>query len=174
MRINFPEAPHFALVLRTPFGALGIRCEGQHVCAVDILSGPVAERPSKDAFLGSVARDFQAYFDDPAHVFSSQFALGGTPFQRRVWHYLTTIPAGRPQTYGEVATALSTAPRAIGQACAANPIPLLIPCHRVVAAHGHGGFMHARAGQWIEVKRWLLAHEARCATADESRNCRAA
>lgn len=169
-----PINPGYSLVLRAPFGALGIRCNGAKIVAIDILNGSVPEQTSNDAFLSSVVCDFNTYFDNPAHVFTSVFAVGGTAFQRRVWQHLCAIAPGRPQTYGEVARKLGSAPRAVGQACAANAIPLLIPCHRVVAAHGHGGFMHARAGQWIDVKRWLLSHEARCATAESASDRRAA
>lgn len=164
----------YSVILRAPFGALGIRCDAAQITGVDILEGHPAERTSNDVFLSSVVRDFNTYFDNPAHVFTSAFAIAGTVFQQRVWRHLCAITPGRPQTYGEVARELGSAPRAVGQACAANAVPLLIPCHRVVAAHGHGGFMHARAGRWIEVKRWLLSHEARCASAQSSGNRRAA
>jgi O-6-methylguanine DNA methyltransferase len=81
----------------------------------------------------------------------------GTAFQQEVWQFLLTIPPGETRSYGEVATALERpgAARAIGQACGANPIPLLIPCHRVLAADGkRGGFSSGLA--W---KRWLLERE---------------
>jgi methylated-DNA-[protein]-cysteine S-methyltransferase len=71
------------------------------------------------------------------------------------------IPAGQSATYGARAKRLGTAARAVGQACGANPLPILIPCHRVVAAHGLGGFMHSAAGAPLDVKTWLLAHERR-------------
>ncbi len=82
----------------------------------------------------------------------------GTPFQRRVWEELRRIPAGRTRTYGEVALALGSrgAARAVGGACAANPVPLLVPCHRVVGRAGPGGFS---AG--LPWKERLLALERR-------------
>jgi methylated-DNA-[protein]-cysteine S-methyltransferase len=83
----------------------------------------------------------------------------GTPFQRRVWKELQRIPPGARLTYGELAERLKTAPRTVGGACRANPIPLLIPCHRVVAANGDGGFAGHTRGHWLEIKRWLLEHE---------------
>jgi len=83
----------------------------------------------------------------------------GTAFQRRVWAALLEIPPGSRLTYGALADRLGTSPRAVGGACRANPIPLLIPCHRVVAAGGAGGFAGHREGRWVEIKRWLLAHE---------------
>ncbi len=84
----------------------------------------------------------------------------GTPFRRRVWDALSTIPVGESRTYGEMARRLATAPRAIGGACGANPIALVIPCHRVVGSQGAmGGFMNAVDGDPIAIKRWLLTHE---------------
>lgn len=83
----------------------------------------------------------------------------GTPFQLRVWRALCEIPPGRTLTYGELARRLETSPRAVGGACRANPVPLLIPCHRVVARNGLGGFAGRRQGAWTDLKARLLAHE---------------
>ncbi|MBS1146921.1 MAG: methylated-DNA-(protein)-cysteine S-methyltransferase, partial [Proteobacteria bacterium] len=80
-------------------------------------------------------------------------------FQKRVWRALMEIPAGHPTTYGALAKQLGTAARAVGQACGSNPLPILVPCHRVVAANGLGGFMHSASGAPLDVKTWLLAHE---------------
>ena len=85
----------------------------------------------------------------------------GTVFQRRVWAMIAAIPAGHTSTYADIAAHLHTAPRAVGQACGANPVPLLVPCHRVVARGGLGGFARCDGGYLLEVKRWLLAHEQR-------------
>ncbi len=81
----------------------------------------------------------------------------GTLFQQKVWLTLKTIPLGAVRTYGDVARELHTSSRAVGQACRRNNIPLFIPCHRVVAAKGLGGFMGGY--QHVERKRWLLQHE---------------
>lgn len=83
----------------------------------------------------------------------------GTDFQRRVWQAMQEIAPGQTRRYGELARALSSSARAVGGACRANPIPFLIPCHRVVAATGAGGFAGARDGRLMELKHWLLAHE---------------
>ncbi|MFO7542412.1 MAG: methylated-DNA--[protein]-cysteine S-methyltransferase, partial [Thiobacillus sp.] len=99
--------------------------------------------------------------NDPAHSFDLPFSPLGTPFQKKVWRALTHIPAGHPATYGALAKQLGTAARAVGQACGSNPLPILIPCHRVVAASGLGGFMHASTGRPLDIKTWLLAHERR-------------
>jgi methylated-DNA-[protein]-cysteine S-methyltransferase len=70
------------------------------------------------------------------------------------------ISAGTPACYGDLADRLGSSPRAVGGACRANPIPVIIPCHRVVGRNGLGGFMGTTAGRGIEIKQWLLAHEA--------------
>ena len=83
----------------------------------------------------------------------------GTVYQRRVWQALLDIPPGQTRTYGALARELGSSPRAVGGACRRNPIPLLIPCHRVVAANGDGGFAGHTSGRWMDIKRWLLEHE---------------
>ena len=72
---------------------------------------------------------------------------------------MCAIPCGHVLTYGEIAAQLGSSPRAVGQACGNNPIPIVIPCHRVVAKSGMGGFMHHNGGFALDIKRWLLAHE---------------
>lgn len=82
----------------------------------------------------------------------------GTAFQHRVWEYLSRIPAGHTQTYQTIADKLGTWPRPIGQACRVNPFPLIIPCHRVVAKTGLGGYMGPNESG-LAIKRQLLALE---------------
>lgn len=83
----------------------------------------------------------------------------GTPFQQRVWRAISEIPAGEIRTYGELSANIGGTARAVGQACGANPFPIVVPCHRVVAKTGIGGFANARDGWLLETKRWLLRHE---------------
>ncbi|MEC5386180.1 methylated-DNA--[protein]-cysteine S-methyltransferase [Uliginosibacterium sp. H3] len=83
----------------------------------------------------------------------------GTPFQRRVWKAIAEIPAGEIRTYGELSASVGGTARAVGQACGANPFPVVVPCHRVVAKTGIGGFANARDGWLLDTKRWLLKHE---------------
>ena len=78
-----------------------------------------------------------------------------------VWRAMLQIPSGQTRTYGEVAQSIKSAPRAIGGACGANPVPIIIPCHRVVSKTGMGGFMGATEGDPLKIKAWLLAHERR-------------
>jgi methylated-DNA-[protein]-cysteine S-methyltransferase len=110
--------------------------------------------------LQRVANELNAYFAHAGHRFELPFAPRGTPFRLRVWTALLDIPVGQTLTYGELARRVGSAPRAVGQAVGDNPIPIVIPCHRVVAADGGlGGFMHSRIGFSQDIKRWLLRHE---------------
>ena len=99
------------------------------------------------------------YFTDPRHTFSIPLLLQGTPFQQRVWRALLNLPAGETVSYGALATQLATGARAVGNACRANPVPIIVPCHRIVACDGLGGYSGAIAGTQLGIKRWLLEHE---------------
>ena len=111
-------------------------------------------------------RQLQGYRSDANAAFDLPVVVDGTELQRAVWQAMCAIPRGKTRTYGDLAKELGADPREIGQACGDNRLPLLIPCHRIVAADGIGGFAHATSGYLIEVKRWLLMHEA-AATAFE-------
>lgn len=148
-------------ILPAPMCPLGACFSGDTLTRLDFLPAAAEFSARKDARADHLARELDAYWEDPAHSFEMDVAPQGTQFQLRVWHALTQIPAGQPTTYGALAKQLGTAARAVGQACGANPLPILIPCHRVVAASGLGGFMHASSGAPLNVKTWLLAHERR-------------
>lgn len=104
--------------------------------------------------------EFSCYFKDPNHRFSIPIHLTGTPFQKKVWRALMKIPVGKTKTYGELARELKSSAQAIGNACRANPLPILIPCHRIVSQSGLGGYNGATSGKMLEIKKWLLKHEA--------------
>ncbi|MDT3705641.1 MAG: methylated-DNA--[protein]-cysteine S-methyltransferase [Thiobacillus sp.] len=154
---------NYDFILAAPMCHLGARFTGDALTQLDFLPTDLPTTPLSDTRARRLARELEAYWHNPAHSFDLLFVPLGTPFQLRVWHALMNIPAGHPTTYGALAKQLDTAARAVGQACGANPLPLLIPCHRVVAASGLGGFMHAASGAPLDVKTWLLAHESRSA-----------
>jgi methylated-DNA-[protein]-cysteine S-methyltransferase len=116
---------------------------------------------AKNSLAEKAARQLERYRDDPDTVFDLPLLIEGSPLQRGVWDAMCAIPRGRTRTFGELARELGADARAIGQCCGDNRLPIVIPCHRVVAAHGIGGFSHTTEGYLIEVKRWLLAHEIR-------------
>ena len=152
--------PKWSATFAAPLATLGIRSEGEALAALSYL--PQGERlvaPS-NATAARVVRELERYLEDAEFRFTIPLAPRGTDFQQRVWTAIRAIPLRESRTYGEIARAVRTAPRAIGQACGANPIALVIPCHRVVGSGGSlGGFMGADDGGPIAIKRWLLAHE---------------
>lgn len=151
----------FSAITATPFGAIGIRTHAGAVCELVYLPKHFREKDATDAVAERAAQQVQRYADDPDYVFDLPLAEAGSAYQRRVWDAISAIPRGSVLTYGQVAKLIASAPRAVGQACGANPFPLVIPCHRVTAAGGIGGFSNHddENGFHITVKRWLLAHE---------------
>ena len=151
----------FDAVISTPFGRIGIRMQGERLAEVDLwVDEAIADREPEGAAARRVVKAIRAYLKNPAVSPTVECAPEGTPFRRRVWEALRQIPSGETLTYGALARRLGSSARAVGGACRANPIPLLIPCHRVVAAGGAGGYAgEASGGPRTAVKRWLLKHE---------------
>lgn len=145
--------------LATPFAVLGIHTAGASLTEIEYLPRGAATLDPVNRLAERVCRQIERYLDDPGFRFDLPFDCRGTEFQCRIWRAIAGIPSGRTLTYVDVARQLDTAPRPVGGACGANRLPLVIPCHRVVASNGIGGFMHSRRGPGIEIKRWLLKHE---------------
>jgi len=150
----------FHAVARLPFGLVGVRTRGACVEEIRFLPGEVQIKPALNALAQRVIDQLLAYCADSSTPIDLPLAIEGTVFQREVWHEIACIPPGSTQTYGALARRVNGAARAIGQACGDNRLPLAIPCHRVVAASGIGGFAHHRGGAYERIKRWLLVHEA--------------
>ena len=146
-------------VVSSPVGRLGIQMQDKALSGLIFLSGRQQLVAPEKGRAGDVLRALQAYFDDPRRLPEVDLQLSGTPFQCRVWQELCSIPVGKIITYGALARRLESSARAVGNACRRNPVPILVPCHRVVAARGLGGFAGSRRGRLIGVKRWLLKHE---------------
>ncbi len=142
------------LSLHSPIGDLTVSEELGAIVALDWGWG---RDQTETPLLGRARAALFAYFDRTRTAFDLPLAPVGTKFRRRVWAALQTIPYGRTRSYAELAALLGTAARAVGQANAANPIPILIPCHRVVAAGGLGGYS---GGDGAATKRALLELEA--------------
>ncbi len=144
------------LTCLTPLGEVTVSEENGAIVALDWGRG--RDQARTPLLLRAVAQ-LQDYFDNPASGFDLPLAPYGSAFQRRVWDALRAIPVGACRSYGDLARDLGTSARAIGQANGANPIPLLIPCHRVLAAGGAlGGYS---GGDGPPTKLWLLNHERR-------------
>lgn len=147
--------------LKVPFGVLGIRCTDAALTGIDFLAPGTPLQPPTGAFAAQVCEQLLRYLDDPCAPFSVPLDLRGTPHQQKVWQAMQRIPPGATRSYGELAAELKSCAQAVGQACGANPIPVIIPCHRVVGKSGLGGFMKHADGASLDIKRWLLAHEQR-------------
>jgi methylated-DNA-[protein]-cysteine S-methyltransferase len=145
---------------RSPVGVLTVEASDQGICGVRFGGGgrsrpPISARTRENLESGLAA--LSEYFSGRRPALPP-LDLSGTAFQRRVWEELLAIPWGEVRTYGEIAARLGRpgAARAVGGANHRNPVPILVPCHRVVATGGHlGGY-----GAGLGVKRWLLAHES--------------
>jgi methylated-DNA-[protein]-cysteine S-methyltransferase len=145
----------------SPIGRLQVALHSGRIAEVRLPgAGPARpERPPGNPLERRTLAQLKAYFSDPRAAFDLPLAETGTRFQQRVWARLRQIPPGATLGYGELARELETSARAVGNACRANPWPILVPCHRVVATAGVGGYAGAVDGAWLEIKRWLLRHE---------------
>jgi methylated-DNA-[protein]-cysteine S-methyltransferase len=151
----------FNAIVAAPFGAMGIRTEEGRVRELVYLPPHYQEKAPQDATAEQAAQQVARYFADADFRFELPLLEAGSEFQRRVWDAICAIPRGSMRTYGQIAWLLDSHPRAVGQACGANWFPLVIPCHRVTAAGGLGGFASSddEHGFTLTVKRWLLRHE---------------
>ncbi len=151
----------FSAIVAAPFGAVGVRTDGARLTELVYLPAHFLEKDATDPLSELAVAQITRYFEDPDFHFSLPLAAVGSLFQHRVWDAIASIPRGAVRTYGQVAKHIGSAPRAVGQACGANWFPLVIPCHRVTAAGGLGGFSNHddATGFHVGVKRWLLAHE---------------
>jgi methylated-DNA-[protein]-cysteine S-methyltransferase len=129
------------------------------VVALKYLPPSVETLAPRNTLAERAARQLEGYRENPDAPFDLPLFVEGTAFERGVWDAMCAIPRGCTRTYGEIARELGGEARDVGQACGENRLPVVIPCHRVVAADGIGGFGHATGGYLLEAKRWLLMHE---------------
>ena len=146
--------------ITTPIGKLGLHIHNNKLTRIDFLPDDATLQEPNDSISQEIYNQLKKYFNNPNHTFNLEIDLQGTPFQKTVWQALRTIPMGQTESYGTLAKRLKTSPRAIGNACRTNPIPVIIPCHRVVAKHHIGGFAGDTQGNRITMKQWLLQHES--------------
>jgi methylated-DNA-[protein]-cysteine S-methyltransferase len=125
--------------------------------AIARLDWGATRRGQETKLLREARRQLQAYFAGKLRDFDLPLALGGSPFQQRVWRAMQRIPYGETRSYGELAHETDSGPRAVGTACGSNRIPIIVPCHRVLAAGKRIGGYSGGAG--VETKRRLLEIE---------------
>ena len=149
-------------IMASPLGDLEITMRGDALAGIRYVSTR-SDKERRNRVRGraarSVERQLNRYFSNPYWRFDLELALDGTPFQRRVWKQLTRIEPGKPLTYGDLARHLGSGPRAVGGACRSNPLPIVIPCHRVIARNSAGGYCGNMRGKFLQAKCWLLQHE---------------
>jgi methylated-DNA-[protein]-cysteine S-methyltransferase len=141
--------------LHTPVGDLSVAEEDGAIVAIDWGWGSLH---SPTALLNRAIDQLHAYFDGELMKFDLPLAPTGTVYQRRVWQTLCKIPYGATRSYSEIAQVAGGVARSVGQANGTDPIPIIIPCHRILATSHIGGYS---GGEGVSTKRWLLALEAR-------------
>jgi methylated-DNA-[protein]-cysteine S-methyltransferase len=144
-------------VMFTPIGALEISGSGRGVRSI-VFAGRRRVRSGRTpACLKVAVRQIDEYFRGKRKKFTVKLDIGGTPFQKKVWRELLKIPFGKTASYADIASATGNprACRAVGGANHRNPVPIIVPCHRVV---GSGGGLTGYGGG-LERKAWLLIHE---------------
>ncbi len=159
------------LAVASPVGDLTIFEEGGAIVALEF--GRAGKPGKSSALLRRAARQLDEYFDGRRKAFDLPLEPAGTAFQRQVWARIAAIPRGRVETYGAIAKRLKSGARPVGTACGANPIPILIPCHRVLGSRGRiparskgrapigatGGLGGYSGAGGVATKRFLLARE---------------
>jgi len=148
------------VVIEFPVMKVGVKTRNDRVVEIGYLPSSTAVIAPRNPLAERAARQLERYRADADATFDLPLLIEGSPLQRAVWEAMCSIPRGQTRTYGDLAQQLGAEARAVGQACGDNRLPIVIPCHRVVAAKGIGGFAHATEGFLIETKRWLLRHEA--------------
>jgi methylated-DNA-[protein]-cysteine S-methyltransferase len=144
--------------IETPFGAVKIFLL-DHVLELELTNKHhktvIIDHPQ----FKLVQKMIQAYLNKSVTQIKLSSMPLGTSYQKKVWQALVKIPYGQTKTYGEIAKTINSGPRAVANACGANPWPILVPCHRVIAKEGIGGFMRGRKKNYLKIKSWLLQHE---------------
>ena len=142
----------------TPVGQLIFRTHGKILCNIEWIT-----HPSSGKITSPLPKELQKQFNgcwlSPKPEITLPLLCQGTAFQHTVWDLLCHIPIGQTKTYAELANTLNTSPRALANACRKNPFPLLIPCHRVLAKTGIGGYAGTVTGKLIIIKKSLLQYE---------------
>ncbi len=143
----------------SPIGLLRLTATPTHLLRIEFVEAinPPPEEPTENPIIQTALTQLSEYFKGERQTFSVPFQLQGTPFQQRVWQGLLTIPYGQTLSYGELAQRIGAprAYRAVGNANRLNPIPIIVPCHRVIQANGQlGGYASG-----VHIKQFLLTLE---------------
>ena len=150
-------------VVNTPFRRLGLQFKNDALSSVVFLDAEDEVKKSLEICAMEATAQLKRYAMDADFSFDLPLYLDGTPFQKKVWQAIREIPKGEVQSYGDIAKKIGSSARAVGNACAKNPVPVVIPCHRVVSAKDLGGYcgetFEKSPRGLIRIKGWLLLHE---------------
>ncbi len=149
----------WSAVIALPFGRVAVAVDDEKLVAIRIVSTDQPPIPPRVPLARAAMEQLLAYSVNRNHKFTLPLAPALTPFQARVRTALIAIPVGTTWTYRHLATLLGSSPRAVGGACRRNPLPIVIPCHRVVAVNGIGGYGGQLGRFWVGAKTQLLWHE---------------
>ena len=144
-------------VIDSPIGKIAIFAENEKLIRLDLKTKERADSVITEKVLFEAEKQLFEYFSGKRKTFELEYEFSGTEFQKSVWRELLKIPFGKIKTYGEIAKEIGKpkAGRAVGSACNKNPLPIIVPCHRVIGANGKlTGFACG-----TEIKEWLLDHE---------------
>ena len=149
---------NYDALINTPFGAITISAQANQLAIEFLTESPsLSNYQSKHPLVSQAYAQITQYLQAPT-PFNLPISLHGTEYQQRVWQAIASIPLGQIRTYGQLAQQIGSGPRAVANACGANQLPLVIPCHRVVAQNSIGGFMQSKLNG-LAIKKWLLKHE---------------
>ncbi|WOV91557.1 MAG: methylated-DNA--[protein]-cysteine S-methyltransferase [Candidatus Zeuxoniibacter abyssi] len=146
--------------LRTPFAVMGLCCDEGGILSLHYLPLKTAELPPQNMLAQEVAKQIKFYLNKPKHLFDLFLYPADTPHRRKVREAVSAVKSGGTATYLDIARKVGSSPRAVGGACRENNVPLFVPCHRIVAVGGLGGFMGGNGKHRLDIKRWLLKHES--------------
>lgn len=150
---------NYDALINAPFGAVAISAHGNQLAIELLTESPSLENyQSAHPLVAEAYSQIAQYLQHPSTLFNLPIEPHGTAYQQRVWQAIAAIPLGQTRTYGQLAHQIGSGPRAVANACGANHLTLLIPCHRVVAQNGIGGFMQSTPNGLV-VKKWLLKNE---------------
>jgi methylated-DNA-[protein]-cysteine S-methyltransferase len=147
-----------SFVVDTKIGVIEVVYQNDQISRI-ILDCKKSINPELNPFEEMIPAQLESYFGDASYQLTLPIDLIGTKHQKAVWTKMLEIPCGSVMTYGDIAKLIGSSGQAVGNACRNNPIPIIVPCHRVVAANAIGGFSGATEGALVKIKQVLLAHE---------------
>ncbi len=151
---------HIRLMMKSLIDSLDISTDEFHVIKIAWSNSEIVSANQTSSDLAKQTRiQLENYMHHAHNDWDLPLVKSGTAFQQKVWQYLQTIPLGETRYYSDVAKALNSSAQAVGNACRANPLVIIVPCHRVISKSGLGGYNGQTSGHNLAIKQWLLEHE---------------